>query len=419
LGEGQLEGLNIIKTPLAQRNQDQRDRLLDYFLKNIPTGYHAKAREIKLNEIRSQLEALEKDLPKVTRAPGMMQSVVPRTTHIHNRGNFRRHGDVVKAGTPAVFPVLETITEADRLALAQWLISPQHPLTARVTVNRLWQELFGRGIVATSENFGVRGDRPSHPELFDWLALKFQQHQWSVKEILRVIVTSRTYQQSSQARPELAILDPDNRLLARQVRLRLSAEAVRDSALAVSGLLSRTVGGPSVKPQQPASVSQAGYNNQWKTSAGEDRYRRGLYTFLQRTSPFGQFVTFDLPDASRSCARRERSNTPLQALNLLNDPFFIEAAQAFASRILRESRTEDESRLNRALMLALARPPQPEESKRLLKYLQQQKALFKEDTESMRELLQDSAPYGDAIEYAAWIALSSVLLNLDEAITRE
>lgn len=419
LGGGQLAGLNIVKTPFAQRNQDQRDRLLDYFLKEIPAVYEAKAKELKLNEVRSQLETLKKDLPKVTRAPGMMQSVLHRTTHLHNRGNYLRQGDVVEAGTPTVISGLKTDSKADRLALARWLVSPQHPLTARVTVNRLWQELFGRGIVATSENFGVRGDRPSHPELLDWLALEFQRQQWSVKAMLREMVTSQTYRQTSHARPELATLDPDNQLLARQSRLRLSAEAVRDSALAVSGLLSRTLGGPSVKPQQPASVSQAGYTNQWEASTGADRYRRGLYTFIQRTSPFGQFVTFDLPDTSRSCTRRERSNTPLQALNLLNDPVFLEAAQVFASRIMRESRNEDESRLDHAFMLALARPPHPEESKRLLEYLQQQKILFEQDTKSLRELLLDSAHDGDSAEYAAWIALSSVLLNLDEAITRE
>ena len=419
LGEGQLEGLNIIKTPLAQRTQDQRDRLLDYFLKSAPAAYSGKFKELKLNDLRSKLDALAKEVPAVTRAPGMMKSPAPRTTHIHIRGDFHRPGDDVKAGTPMALPALATGNGADRLALARWLVLPQHPLTARVTVNRLWQELFGRGIVATSENFGVRGDRPSHPELLDWLAIEFQQRKWSIKELLRVIVTSQTYRQSSQARPELATLDPNNARLARQARLRLSAEAVRDSALAVSGLLSRSIGGPSVKPPQPASVSKEGYKNLWEISAGADRYRRGLYTFIQRTSPFAQFVTFDLPDTSRSCTRRERSDTPLQALNLLNDPVFLEAAKTFASRVLREAGGADENRLSHAFMLALARAPKPEESKRLLAYLQQQKALFENDDSSARELLRDSAPGGDVAEHAAWVALSSVLLNLDETITRE
>lgn len=437
LGEGQLEGINIIRTPLAQRTQDQRDRLFDYFLKSPPSAYNDKFKELKLTELKSKLDALAKELPSVTRAPGMMTFPTRRATQVHLRGEFRRKGDEVMPGTPAALPALKADGEADRLALARWLVSPEHPLTARVTVNRLWQELFGRGIVATSENFGVRGDRPSHPELLDWLAVEFMQgsnadnpvretptaadksvritRPWSVKAMLRQMGLSQTYRQSSAARPDLATCDPLNMLVARQTRLRLSGEAVRDSALAVSGLLNRTVGGPSVKPPQPASVSKEGYKNLWEPSPGADRYRRGLYTFIQRTSPFAQFVTFDLPDTSRSCTRRERSNTPLQALNLLNDPVFLEAAQALAARIQREIRGTDEQRLTRAFALVLSRPPKPEESKRLLAYLQQQRTLFADDAASVHELLQDSAPGADA----AWIALSSVLLNLDEFINRE
>ncbi len=424
LGEGQLEGLNIIKTPLAERTQDQRDQLLDYFLRSAPAAYAEKFKELKLDELRGKLDALAKELPPITRAPSMMKAPAHRVTHIHIRGEFRRPGHEAQPGTPAALPPLQGGV-ADRLALARWLVSPQHPLTARVAVNRLWQELFGRGIVATSENFGVRGDRPSHPELLDWLALEFVRGGWSVKSLLRQIVSSQTYRQSSAARPDLASRDPNNALLARQARLRLSAEAVRDSALAASGLLTRTVGGPSVKPPQPASVSKEGYKNTWETSPGADRYRRGLYTFLQRTSPFAQFVAFDLPDASRSCTRRERSNTPLQALNLLNDPAFLEAAQAFAARVLRESRSPnecrstDDNRLSHAFLLALARAPKPEEAKRLLAYLHEQQTLFASDAAASLELLQDAAVEGDAATHAAWVALASVLLNLDEFITRE
>ncbi|WP_298868188.1 PSD1 and planctomycete cytochrome C domain-containing protein [uncultured Gimesia sp.] len=420
LGGGQLEGLNIVKTPLKLRNQDQRNELLDYFLSRPPAMYSAKFKELEINEIHTQLKALKKALPTMSRAQAMVQHPVPHPTHIHIRGNYLRPGAVVQSDTPAALPALKTNNaKADRLALARWMVSPEHPLTARVTVNRLWQELFGRGIVATSENFGVRGDRPTHPELLDWMALEFQNRNWSMKELLRLMVTSQTYRQSSHARPELATLDPNNALLARQQRLRLSAEMVRDSALEASGLLSHTIGGPSVKPQQPASVSKDGYHNIWETSAGADRYRRGLYTFIQRTSPFAQFVTFDLPDTSSSCTRRERSNTPLQALNLLNDPVFLEAAQALSARVKREAGKSDQSRLNQAVMLVLARPAKPEESKRLLAYLDQQKTLFKNDPASMRKLLDEPKPSRDAIERSAWIALCSVLLNLDEAITRE
>ena len=310
---------------------------------------------------------------------------------------------------------MKSDSEADRLALARWLVSPEHPLTARVAVNRLWQELFGRGLVATSGNFGVRGDRPSHPELLDWIAVEFMQQGWSVKTILRTMVLSETYQQSSSARPELETLDPQNKLVARQVRLRLSGEAVRDSALAVSGLLNRTVGGPSVKPPQPESVSKEGYANSWEPSLGADRYRRGLYTFIQRTSPFAQFVTFDLPDTSRSCTHRERSNTPLQALNLLNDPNFFEAAQALAVRIQRESPGNDEQRLEHAFLLVLSRRPQPAESERLLNYLKQQRSLLENDPAAAQQLLETESSDADA----AWVTLASVLLNLDEFINRE
>ena len=415
LGEGQLEGLNIMKIPLAERTSSQQERLLDYFLRAAPADYSAQFAELKVSEVTAKLDALVKAVPVVSRAPGMMQSPVRRVTHLFVRGEYLRPGDEVVSGTPAALPTLPSNGEATRLDLARWLVSPEHPLTARVAVNRFWQELFGRGLVSTSENFGVRGDRPSHPELLDWLALEFQREGWSIKAMLRTIVLSSTYQQSSAARPELAELDPLNKLVARQARLRLSGEAVRDSALAVSGLLNPTIGGPSVKPPQPASVSKEGYANVWVASSGADRYRRGLYTFIQRTSPFAQFVTFDLPDASRSCTRRERSNTPIQALNLLNDPVFFEAAQSLAARLQREAPGDDERRLADAFQLVLSRAPQPVESARLLDYLRQQRELFESDPAAAHAVLQDCPPDTDA----AWVTLASVLLNLDEFINRE
>lgn len=415
LGEGQLEGLGIIKTPRAERTTDQQQRLQDYFLRAAPAEYADRLKELKASELLSRLEALAKTLPRPTRAPGMMTSPVPRPNHIFVRGEYLRKGDVVTPGTPAVLPPLKTAGEADRLALARWLVSAEHPLTARVAVNRFWQELFGRGLVATSENFGVRGDRPSHPELLDWLAVEFREQGWSVKSLLRTIVLSETYRQSSVARPDLLTRDPLNRLLARQARLRLSGEAIRDSALAVSGLLNRTVGGPSVRPPQPASVSKEGYANTWEPSTGADRYRRGLYTFIQRTSPFAQFVTFDLPDTSRSCTRRERSNTPLQALNLLNDPAFVDAARALAARLQREAPGGDEQRLTCGFQLVLARRPQRSESERLLTFLRQQRTLLEQDAAAAQTLLQEGSGGSDA----AWVTVASVLLNLDEFITRE
>lgn len=415
LGEGQLEGLAIVKTPIAQRTVDQQQRLQDYFLRTAPLEFGPQLQELKSGELIARLNELAKAVPAITRAPAMMKSPVPRKNTIFVRGDYLRKGDEVAPGTPSVLPPLKTEGEPDRLALAQWLVSPEHPLTARVVVNRLWQELFGLGLVATSENFGVRGDRPSHPELLDWLAIEFVRQGWSVKSMLRQMVLSETYRQSSAVRPELTTLDPQNRLVARQVRLRLTGEAIRDSALAVGGLLNRTVGGPSVKPPQPESVSKEGYANTWIASSGADRYRRGLYTFRQRTSPYAQLVTFDLPDLSRSCTRRERSNTPLQALNLLNDPVFIEAAQSLAVRIRREAPGTDAERLDYAYRLVLSRPPTSWESTRLLSFLEHQRRNTEPNADSTRLLLEGTPPETEA----AWIVLASVLLNLDEFLNRE
>jgi hypothetical protein len=418
-GEGQLEGINIIKTPIAERTPAHKERLFDYFLANAPELYSAKFAELKIGEVNSQLAALKSELPKITRAPTITQTNQQRLTHIHIRGDFRQRGEKVLPSTPAVLPPMPPVEEANRLVLAQWLVSPGNPVTARVVVNRLWQELFGRGLVATSENFGVRGELPSHPELLDWLAIEFARQGWNIKDTLRTIVLSDTYRQSSQSRSDLAERDPANRLIARQARLRLSAETVRDVSLATSGLLNRAVGGPSVKPPQPESVSQEGFANKWETSKGPDRYRRGLYTFIQRTSPFAQLVTFDFPDSTRSCTRRERTTTPLQALNLLNDPVFVEAAQALAVRIWNESPADDTARLNHAFLLTLSRPPQPEEAQRLLAYLGHQRVLFESEGTSAGDLFQNIDSDEVTAERAAWVALASVLLNLDEFITRD
>lgn len=415
LGEGQLEGLNIIKTPLDQRTEDQQARLLDYFLQTAPPRYSERLQELGHDELRTRLADLKQSLPPVTRAPGMMKSPVNRVTYIHLRGDYQRPGEEVTAGTSEVLPELFADGEADRLALAQWLVSPDHPLTSRVIVNRVWQQLFGRGIVATSDNFGVRGEPPEHPELLDWLAVELVDRKWSLKSLIKEIVMSETYRQSSYVDPELMSRDPLNQLLARQSRLRLSAEAIRDSALAASGMLVPTIGGPSVKPPQPDSVSKEGYRNTWEPSEGGDRYRRGLYTFLQRTSPFAQFVTFDLPDTSQSCTVRERSNTPLQALSLLNDPTFLDAAKGLAARIQREGPGDDAGRIEYAYLVTLGRAPLPAERDRLLAYLAEQREIFASSAPSEQQLVLDCHPQTEA----AWITLASLLLNLDEFITRE
>lgn len=375
----------------------------------------------------------------------MQTSLAPRQTYIHERGDFRGRGAdvspelpqaVVRTPTSGQFVAQQQnerqnrpdvgvrSTEPPRLALARWLVSQDNPLTARVTVNRMWQEFFGRGLVATSDDFGTRGDLPSHSELLDWLAAEFNgvvdasriqanleeltrtrdastTTAWDVKRMHRLIVTSATYRQSSLPREELATRDPNNALLARQNSLRVPAETVRDAALAVSGLLSRTLGGPSVFPPQHERVTMEAFgSNSWKTSEGADRYRRGLYTFILRTSPFAQAITFDAPPPVDVCTRRDRSNTPLQALTLLNDPVFGEMAAAFAERVRREGGASDDNRLRFAWKVCFGRSGSEAEIARLQKHLKDQQNPKQNES-------------------AVWTNLASLLLNLHEFITRD
>ncbi|MCH8923528.1 MAG: DUF1553 domain-containing protein [Planctomycetes bacterium] len=419
LGEGQLEGVEIVRLGISKRTALQQRRLLDYFLAHGSIIDPPLYDKLKLGELNGRLTELRKKLPELTRAPTIHKTLNPRVAYIHEGGDFRMHGDVVRPGTPACLPPLPKHA-TDRLALARWLVSPRHPLTARVTVNRAWQEFFGRGLVNTSDDFGVRGERPLHGELLDWLAGDFVAHGWSLKSLHRRIVTSATYRQSSRARPALLVRDPSNRLLARQTPLRLSAEAVRDTALAVSGLLSPKIGGPSVRPPQPASVTAEGFGEStWKVSPGEDRYRRGLYTWLQRTSPFAQSTTFDAPSPSRSCTRRRRSNTPLQALTLLNDPVFFEAAQQLAVRVLREGPGDTAGRIEYVFGVCMARKPNEQERQRLTVFLQQQSTILRNDPQAAAKMFPDKIQGVDSTEAAAWTGLASVLLNLHEFITRD
>lgn len=421
LGEGQLEGIEIAKLPWEKRTIRQRDDLLDYFLTHGSVVDPKQFAELKLGELQTKLTALKKEFPdaQTTRAPVMQAALTPRDTFVHDRGDFRTPGIRVATGTPAWLPVMPARSstptdgrnmppaQASRLDLARWLVSRENPLTARVIVNRMWQEFFGRGIVSTSDNFGVRGALPSHPELLDWLADEFMQSGWNVKHMHRLIVTSATYRQSSRPRPELATIDPGNVLLARQSSLRIPAEAVRDSALSVSGLLNPTLGGPSVFPPQNERVSMEAFgSNDWKVSEGANRNRRGLYTFIQRTSPFAQSITFDAPSPARACTRRDRSNTPLQALTLLNDPVFFEMAEAWGKRIQAEGGTTDAERINFAVRACLSRPATDREVSRLVKYLEHE-----------RTLKDDKQP--PVSEDWCWTKLASVLLNLHEFVTRD
>ena len=308
----------------------------------------------------------------------------------------------------------------NRLGLALWLTDPANPLTARVTVNRIWEQYFGRGLVETSDDFGTQGERPTHPELLDWLATEFQRLDTRLKPLHRLIVTSSTYRQSSRLTRQLREADPYNRLLARGPRFRLEAEMVRDVALAASGLLSRKVGGPSVFPYQPEGIWDNPYSDdRWKESDGEDRYRRGLYTFVRRTAPYPSLTVFDAPSREFCTARRVRTNTPLQALNTLNDPAFFEAARALAARTLREAPPADAERLTRAFRLCMARAPSDDEVKTLLAYQQRERARFEKDAQAARQVLADGSSAGDAAERAAWTMVANVLLNLDETLTKE
>ena len=284
----------------------------------------------------------------------------------------------------------------------------------------MWQELFGRGLVATSEDFGSRGEAATHPELLDWLATEFMVTGWDMKRMHKLIVSSAAYRQSAGARKELQATDPYNRLLARQTRLRLPAELIRDATLAASDLLNTAIGGKSVLPPLPSGMADLGHYISWHESEGRDRYRRGLYTLRKRVVPYPQFMAFDAPDALETCSRRERSITPLQALNLLNDPVFFEAAQALAARVLREEPGPLSDRINYAFRLCLARGPRAGERDRLARYFQQELEMIDQDPKSTEALFPAQGVGGiDPREAAAWVGLSSILLNLDEFITRE
>ncbi len=286
-------------------------------------------------------------------------------------------------------------------------------------MNRLWQELFGRGLVKTSEDFGMVGEKPSHPELLDWLAVEFMDSGWSWKHMVRLAVTSQAYKRESKTRKDLETKDPENVFLARQNRLRLSAELIRDGALFASGLLHPTVGGRSIRPPQPKGVAELGYGNpKWEETKGVERYRRGLYVHYQRTTPYPLLATFDAPDSATSCSRRRESNTALQALNLLNDPVFFEASQSLAARILRESPgTSLAQRIEHAYDVCLSRPPTARESERLTQLYTQY--LSQMDAATAAQWMPAPPDGVPSREAAAWVGLSRVLLNLDEFITRE
>ena len=347
-----------------------------------------------------------------------------RETYVHLAGSYTRRGPTVVPASLSALPPLSALEqgEATRLDLARWLVSSKNPLTSRVAVNQVWSKLFGTGIVSTPDDFGATGEPSSHPELLDWLANEFMRRGWSRKDLIRLIVGSATYRQSSAHRADLVEVDPLNRLLARQSRLRLEAEILRDAFLKTSGLLTTTIGGPSIRPPLPGDVFDVGRSVKWDVSQGADRYRRGLYILTLRSVLYPMLTTFDGPDASEACVRRERSNTPLQALTLMNDPVFVEAAQALALRVMREAAPETSARLRQLFQLCLVREPQPEEVARLRTFYAEQKArVIAGGVDALKVLgtapsLESSA---EMIEAATLVATARVLMNLDEFINRE
>jgi mono/diheme cytochrome c family protein len=376
--------------------------------------------------VRAGIARLTKSRPAVPTLPVMVELPPEkrRETHVLIKGNFLNPGEKVDPGVPAAFPPLPAGAPANRLGMAEWLVSPDNPLTARVAVNRLWARLFGTGLAESEEDFGTQGELPSHSELLDWLAREYVRLGWDTKALLRRIVTSATYRQSSKVTPELAARDPHNRLLARGPRFRLEAEMVRDQALALSGLLSRKMNGPSVFPPQPPGLWQAAFNGQrtWATSQGADRYRRGLYTFWRRTVPYPSMATFDAPSREICTVRRVRTNTPLQAFVTLNDPVYVEAAQALARRVVREGGTTASERSRFGLQLCLARPPHPEEVEQVLALYESEREHYRRDMKAALDLATDPLgplpPGSDPEELAAWTVVANVLLNLDGVMTR-
>jgi hypothetical protein len=418
----------LLKEPKGRTDKEKSD-LAAYFAKQDKTTAR----------LTKALTDHDKQAPTLSKAPTLTLGSL-RETHVMVRGDFLRPGAVVAANTPAALPPLHhgepgalatggsdpppPVAHApgppNRLDLARWIVAQDNPLTARVFVNWVWQKYFGRGLVATLEDFGTQGEKPSHPELLDWLASEFMRSGWDVKRLHRLIVSSATYRQSSAARPELHDRDALNIWLARQSRLRLEAEGVRDVSLAASGLLAPRIGGPSVRPPQPAGISELTYANsaKWVESAGADRYRRGLYTWFQRTSPHPMLMTFDAPDSNVCCVRRERSNTPLQALTLLNDTTFVECAQSLGRQLAAETGMDVGERIRTAFGRCLSRGPTPGEARRLEQLYDEFKSLARANPDAAT-LAGQALQGSDAADAAAWISLARTLLNLDEFVMRE
>ena len=416
----------VLKLDPAKRTADQQKQLRDYFIQNVNTGTRATfaALQGKIAEINKQKGDVEATIPATLVSQDLPQ---PRETFVLVRGAYDKKAEKVDRGVPTVLPPLPEGVPNNRFGLAKWLVAPNHPLTSRVIVNRYWQQFFGTGIVKTAEDFGAQGTWPTHPELLDWLATEFIQTGWDVKRMHKLIVMSGTYRQTAKVSPALLNRDPENLLLARGPRFRYDAEVIRDSILFSSGLLVERAGGKSVKPYQPEGIWEAvafvGSNTRdFKPDAGESLYRRSLYTFWKRTAPPPSMSTFDAPSRENCTVRRPRTNTPLQALALMNDKQYIDAARKLAERMLKEGGTTPEQRLTYGFRWMTARPPSVRELEVLKKTLDNETAVFQSDKSAAEKLLA----YGDTprdmnleiSEYAAWTMIANLLINLDETITK-
>jgi hypothetical protein len=417
--------LHVLRIARERRSADQQATVEKYYLETFDPEYQRAAAELaSWRQKRTEIEAA------IPNTMVMEELPQPRPTHILVRGQYNRPGEAVTAGLPAVLATAGTGPgqRLNRLDLARWLVGPNHPLTARVAVNRYWEMYFGAGLVRTAENFGIQGERPSHPELLDWLATEFIRTGWDVKAMQKLILTSSSYRQSARVTPELKRRDPENRLVARGPRQRLSAEFIRDQALAVSGLLVPAIGGPSVKPYHPAGLWEemafgGGFTAQkYEQDHGDKLYRRSMYTFWKRTVPPPTMQTFDAPDREVCIVRRSVTNTPLQALVLLNDPTYIEASRKLAERVLTEVAASPADRIRYAYRLLMCRQPAGHELRVLLGLYETQLAAYRKDPEAAKKLLAVGEAKRDErlqpAEAAAWTSVMSVMLNLDEAISK-
>jgi hypothetical protein len=411
----------IFATDPSKRDARQKTFVLDCFVERHGDADTRLARR-RAEEARDTEDRFRATLPKTL---VMQELEKPKPNHVLKRGQYDAPGELVEAGVPAALPAFPADLPRNRLGLAQWLVSPNHPLTARVMVNRLWFQCFGEGLVSTLNDFGAQGDAPSHPELLDWLAREFVESGWDVKGLLRLIVTSATYRQDSAASPELLQRDPENRMFARGPRFRLSGEMIRDQALVASGLLVNRVGGPPVKPYQPPGLWEAvSYNGElsYQPDRGEGLWRRTVYSYWKRTAPPPGVQVFDGPTRETCVVRRPRTNTPLQALLLLNDDTFVEAARALAAQVMSTQGAKDKERVREMFRRATSRHPDPQEATLLRGLYERQRARFAADRAGAEKLIavgvSERGRELESVELAAWTVVAQAILNLDEVITR-